>query len=877
MGVFVTESTPMMQQYHKIKAKNRDAILFYRMGDFYEMFNEDAKIASKVLEITLTSRNKEKENPVPMCGVPYHAADSYIARLINAGYKVAICEQTEDPKKAKGIVKREVVRIVTPGTILNSPTLDSRDNQYLASFFLSGESVIGFAVTDISTGEFLLTELNGDFPLEKLREELSRWNARELLIPSQISKNKNIGDFISKLSISVNPYDDWAFSYDHGYKLFLEHFKVISLDGFGLETKRAAIQAGGAILQYLQDTQKTSLEHINKLTYYNTESYMTIDPSTQRNLDLIKGTEEDSKRGSLLGVLDLTITSMGGRKLKKWILRPLLQAEEIRKRQGAVDELVSDIITRDGIREVLKDVYDMERLAGRLSLSAANARDLVALKRSVFALPGLKGLLDQASSLLLKELLSEWDDLKDIGDLIERSIKEDPPFSITEGGMIRNGFNERLDELRMISSSSRDWVSNLEAEERKKTGINNLKIGFNKVFGYYIEVTKKNIPLIPSSYIRKQTLVNAERYITPELKEYEVKILNAQEEICDLEYSIFQNIRESVIKEVTRIQKIADILSTIDVLSSFAEVASLNNYIRPEIREDDTLRIVEGRHPVLEQMDMENKFVPNDAFLDCDENQILIITGPNMAGKSTYLRQVALIVLMAQIGSFVPAKTAEIGIVDRIFTRVGAQDLLTRGQSTFMVEMSETANILNNATGKSLIILDEIGRGTSTFDGISIAWSVVEYLNDKLGAKTLFATHYHELADLSLILKRVKNYNFAVKEWNNEIIFLRRIVPGSTDRSYGIQVARLAGIPRAVLERAKEVLANLESSELDTRGKPKISHKKGEKEEKGEQISLFQEKMDLLLEEIKKIDIDNTTPMEALQILQKISLLAKDI
>ncbi|HUU51122.1 MAG TPA: DNA mismatch repair protein MutS [Nitrospinota bacterium] len=873
----MAESTPMMRQYLDIKSKHKDAILFFRMGDFYEMFFEDAKIASKVLEITLTSRNKEKDKSVPMCGVPCHASESYIARLINAGYKVAICEQIEDPKKAKGIVKRNVIRIVTPGTILNSPLVGSKENQYLASFVFCEEKVIGFAITDISTGEFFITELDGTSPFQKLKDELSRWNPRELLIPNNISDNEEISDYIKTLDISINPYDDWVFSYDHAYRLFLDYFKVNSLDGYGCESRRVAVQAGGAILQYLQETQKTSLAHINKLTYYNTENYMIIDPSTQRNLELLKSLGDESKKGSLLDILDLTITPMGGRKIKKWILRPLLNASEIRKRQDVVDEFLSNTILRGEVREALKEVYDLERLAGRISLSAANARDLSALKKSVLVLPRLNELINQSSSPLLNDLLSKWDNLQDIGELIERSIQENPPYSINEGGMIKEGFNSKLDELRKITKAGKDWISNFEAQEKKKTGINSLRVGYNKVFGYYIEVTKKNIPLIPPDYIRKQTLVNAERYITPELKEYEIKVLNAQEEICVLEYNIFQEIRESIIKEVNRIQKIAGIISTIDVLASFAEASSLYNYVKPKINENDVIHIAEGRHPVLEQIDVNNKFVPNDALIDCENNQILIITGPNMAGKSTYLRQVALIVLMAQTGSFVPAKQAEIGMVDRIFTRVGAQDFLTRGQSTFMVEMNEAANILNNATKKSLIILDEIGRGTSTFDGISIAWSIVEYIHDKLEAKTLFATHYHELADLSLVLKKIRNYNFAVKEWNNEIIFLRRIVPGSTDRSYGIQVARLAGIPKEILERAKEVLCNLENTELDNKGKPKISYKKrGNQEEMGEQFSLFAKRVDVLMEEIKRIDINNTTPMEAIKILHKISLLAKD-
>jgi len=873
----MAESTPMMRQYLDIKSKHKDAILFFRMGDFYEMFFDDAKIASKILEITLTSRNKEKDKSVPMCGVPYHASESYIARLINAGYNVAICEQIEDPKKAKGIVKRNVIRIVTPGTILNSPLVGSKENQYLASFVLSEEKVIGFAITDISTGEFLITELDGTSHFQKLKDELSRWNPRELLIPNNISDNEEISDYIKTLDISINPYDDWVFSYDHAYRLFLDHFKVISLDGYGCESRRVAVQAGGAILQYLQETQKIFLAHINKLTYYNTENYMIIDPSTQRNLELLKSLGDESKKGSLLDILDLTITPMGGRKIKKWILRPLLNASEIRKRQDVVDEFLSNTILRGEVREALKEVYDLERLAGRISLSAANARDLSALKKSVLVLPRLNKLINQSSSPLLNDLLSKWDNLQDIGELIERSIQESPPYSINEGGMIKEGFNSKLDELRKITKAGKDWISNFEAQEKKKTGINNLRVGYNKVFGYYIEVTKKNIPLIPPDYIRKQTLVNAERYIIPELKEYEIKVLNAQEEICVLEYNIFQEIRESIIKEVNRIQKIAGIISTIDVLASFAEASSLYNYVKPKINENDVIHIAEGRHPVLEQIDVNNKFVPNDALIDCENNQILIITGPNMAGKSTYLRQVALIVLMAQTGSFVPAKQAEIGMVDRIFTRVGAQDFLTRGQSTFMVEMNEAANILNNATKKSLIILDEIGRGTSTFDGISIAWSIVEYIHDKLEAKTLFATHYHELADLSLVLKKIRNYNFAVKEWNNEIIFLRRIVLGSTDRSYGIQVARLAGIPKEILERAKEVLSNLENTELDNKGKPKISYKKrGDQEEMGEQFSLFAKRVDVLMEEIKRIDINNTTPMEAIKILHKISLLAKD-
>ncbi|MBI5183629.1 MAG: DNA mismatch repair protein MutS [Nitrospinae bacterium] len=865
-------STPAMRQYQDIKRKYPEAILFFRMGDFYEMFNEDAKIASKVLEITLTSRHKNKENPIPMCGIPYHAANSYVARLIKGGYKVAICEQVEDPNMAKGIVKREVIRVVTPGMILDSSLLDAKDNNYLVGIYPS-EKGYGLSILDISTGEFKVTEFIGGDSFQELESEFNRVEPKEVLVPDGRKDDSLLGTLFHNSRYNITPYLDWVFGYDFAYQILIDQLKTISLDGFGCEGMPLAISSGGALIHYIKETQRSSLSHINRIIVYNVKDYMNLDSSTVKNMELVVRGIDGSRKGSLIELLDLTVTAMGGRRLKDWILKPLLDIERIKERHEAVEEFKINPLLRDELRGFFKGIYDIERITGRITLSAANARDLIALKRSINLLPKIEDLLIGISSGLIHQLLTGWDNLIEIGELIEKGIDDDPPLGLKDGGLIKGGFNGELDELRKISREGKEWITNLEDLERQRTGIGSLKVRYNKVYGYYIEVTKKNLPLVPEGYIRKQSLVNTERFISPELKEYESKILGAEERIIELEYEIFNKIREEIAGEGKRIQKVARIIAELDLLLSLAEVAHRYNYVRPVINEGDSIDIIEGRHPILEQVDRGERFIPNDTHIDCHENQILIITGPNMAGKSTYLRQVALIVLMAQIGGFVPAKETTIGIVDRIFTRVGAHDNLLRGQSTFMVEMNETANILNNATSRSLIILDEIGRGTSTFDGVSIAWSVVEYIHDseRVGARTLFATHYHELTELSMILKRVKNYNIAVREWNEEIIFLRKIVKGGADKSYGIQVARLAGLPAEVLKRAKEVMMNLEESELNEIGMPKLGYKKySTKEMTPAQLSLFQAPQDILKERIREIDIDNITPMEALNKLHEL-------
>ncbi len=871
------EITPVMKQYQDIKSNHPDAILFFRMGDFYEMFNDDAKIASKALEITLTSRHKNTENPIPMCGIPYHAANSYVARLIKGGYKVAICEQVEDSKVAKGIVKREVVRVVTPGTILDSSLLNAKDNNYLGGIYPSQKGY-GLAILDISTGEFKVTEFIGEDLFQELESEFNRVEPKEVLVPEGKKGDTILRTLDHDSRYNITPYEDWVFGYDFAYQILIDQLKTMSLDGFGCGDMKLAISAAGALIHYIKETQRSSLDHINRIVAYNVRDYMNLDSSTVRNMELVIRDIDGSRNGSLIELLDLTVTAMGGRRLKDWILKPLLDPERIKERHEVVEELKINPPLRDELRGIFKGIYDMERITGRVTLSAANARDLIALKISINSLPKIENLLMETSSGLIRRLLNGWDNLGEIGELIEKGIADDPLPGLKEGGLIKEGFNEELDDLRKISREGKDWITKLEDIERQRTGINSLKVRYNKVYGYYIEVTRKNVPLVPEGYIRKQSLVNTERFISPELKEYESKILGAEERIIEIEYEIFNRIREKIAGEGKRIQQVARIIAELDVLFSLAEAADRYNYVRPVISEGDSIDIIEGRHPILEQVDRGERFIPNDTHIGCHENQILIITGPNMAGKSTYLRQVALIVLMAQIGSFVPAKEASIGIVDRIFTRVGAHDNLLRGQSTFMVEMNETANILNNATSRSLIILDEIGRGTSTFDGVSIAWSVVEYIHDsdRLGARTLFATHYHELTELSMILKRVKNYNIAVREWNEEIIFLRKIVKGGADKSYGIQVARLAGLPAEVLKRAKEVLMNLEESELNEIGMPKLGSKKYTPEEMTTaQLSLFTAPPDPLKERVRGIDIDSITPIEALNKLHELKKMAE--
>ena len=875
-SIKVTQDTsPMMQQYQGIKKEYSDSILFFRMGDFYEMFNEDAKTASSILQIALTARNK-KSNPVPMCGIPHHSANQYITKLLKAGKKVAICEQTEDPKFAKGLVKREVVRVITPGTTLDDNNLDPKCDQFIASLYF-GKSEIGLSVLDLSTGIFKVTQIEGDNALSVLGDELQKLDPREIIIPETLKDEPR--PWLPTGEVFVHTWDDWSFSFSEAYRNLVEHFKTQSLEGFGCENMKAAISSAGALIHYLREIQKSSLEHITALTPFPTHSYMALDQCTLTSLELVQSSE-GTRKNSLLDLLDLSLTPMGARRIREWILKPLINPEKIQERLSIVKCFKDNPTRRKELRDLLKHIFDLERLLGRITLSACSARDLVALKSSLKVFPNLQDALKVYKSSPVQTYLENWDNLENIYDLIDRNIVDDPPLGLKEGNLIKPGCNEELDRLNNITREGKNWIAALEQEEKEKTGIPVLKVGFNRIYGYYIEVTKKNIDRVPAEYIRKQSLVNAERYISPKLKEYEEEITGAEEKIFALEQNLFEEIRSTVSLAGSRIQMMARIISEVDALSSFAETAHRYNYCQPEFTQDRNLIIENGRHPLIERIDPTIRFISNDTFLDSVEQQIIIITGPNMAGKSTYLRQVALIVLMAQIGSFVPADKTSLGITDRIFSRVGAQDHLLKGQSTFMVEMNETANILNNATPDSLIILDEIGRGTSTFDGISIAWAIVEYLHKADqggGPKTLFATHYHELTDLSRVLPGVKNFNVQVKEWNDEIIFLRKIIPGGTDKSYGIQVARLAGLPKKVLDRAHEVLFNLEQSEFDEVGVPKISHSENcETINTSGQLGLFSEPENPLIQKIKAIDPNQLSPREALEILFELTERFKD-
>jgi len=872
------EETPMMQQYITIKKEHPDSILFFRMGDFYEMFNEDAKIASRVLEIALTSRNKNKANPTPMCGIPHHSSKSYIAKLIKSGKKVAICEQTEDPKFTKGLVKREVVRVVTPGTILDDNLLDPKQNHFLVSLYSSAKGW-GFAALDITTGLFKVTEFYGDDRELLLKDEIEKFDPKEIILSENLVTGCNKPKWLEDRDNSLQSCEDWTFSFKDSYRLLIEHFKTSSLEGFGCEDMKLAISSAGALIQYLHKTQKSALEHISTINVFNIHSYMLMDQATIRSLELVKSSEGERKN-SLLDLLDLSQTAMGARRIRECILKPNIDIHLIRERLDQVDSFKTDLLLRQAIRDRLKSIHDLERLLGRISLSVCNARDIIALKISLSTLPHLLKLLNQSKNASLNSFKSEWDNLESIHELIEKKITDDPPFSLKEGNCIKTGCDPELDRLKTIARDGKNWIAQLEAKEKERTGISVLKVGFNKIYGYYIEITKKNLDRIPADYIRKQSLVNAERFISPELKEYEVEITGAQEKAIELEHKIFQQTREEVAAHGLKIQKMALVIADLDAIASFAEAAHCYNYTKPEISETTDLTIKNGRHPLIERIIPENQFIANDTQLNSADDQIMIITGPNMAGKSTYLRQVSLITLMAQVGSFIPADSAHISIVDRIFSRVGAQDHLQKGMSTFMVEMNETANILNNATEKSLIILDEIGRGTSTFDGISIAWSIVEYLHGDCsngGPKTLFATHYHELTDLALVLKGVKNFNVQVKEWNDEIIFLRKIISGGADKSYGIQVARLAGLPENVLQRAREVLFNLEKSEFDDMGAPKIAHSEEESiEPQPQQFGLFLETAHPAIKQLETIEPDNLSPRQAMETLYLLKKLIKN-
>lgn len=877
--------TPLMKQYHNVKRQYPDAIMFFRMGDFYETFYEDAKIASRVLGIALTSRDKDSGEPVPLAGFPHHAIDTYLAKFVKAGYKVAVCEQMEDPRKAKGIVKREVIRVVTPGTVIEPNILDQKTNNYLASISKI-DNKYGFAYVDLSTGEFYVTELD---TLNKLLAEIERIHPAECIISEQFEKEV---DILKTITATVNPainkVPSWVFSYDSARSELLDHFHTITLDGFGCENMLSAVSSAGALIYYLNDTQKQKVQHIRSLSTYSLDEHMILDADTQRNLELMRSLRDGSVKGTLLEVLDETLTPMGGRKMRSCILRPLIDTGQIRSRLDAVAEFHSRIVFLDEFREILKNMNDIERLIARIGLGSANAREMLALKNSLKLIKPIKEKISTCESTMLCVLNEELEDVSDIIELIEKSIHDDPPSTLLEGNLIKDGYNEELDELRKITKSGKEWITKLQETERARTKINNLKIGYNDAFGYYIEVSKSNLHLVPDDYIRKQTLVNAERFITPELKEYESKVLNAQERISELEYEIFCQIRAKVAENTVRIQKNASIIAMLDFLSALAYVASKNNYVKPNVNDSDEIIIKDGRHPVVERFVTGEGFVPNDVYLNCDDQQMLIITGPNLSGKSTYLRQVALIALMAQMGSFVPASYASIGIVDRIFTRVGASDNLVMGRSTFLVEMNETANILNNATRRSLLILDEIGRGTSTYDGLSIAWAVAEYILDKtkIGARTLFATHYHELIELGNTHQGAKNYNVAVREWNGQITFLRKIVEGGTDQSYGIHVAQLAGLPDQVIERARKILSALEkgsngnsitSSDQANKMIPK-SHELPSKDTYREpiQLSLFGSKADEIIDELNAIDIHNMTPLQALNKLQELKKKAEN-
>ncbi len=848
----MSELTPLMKQYFGIKEKHSDAILMFRLGDFYEMFGEDAKVASKVLQIALTSRDKTKEDPIPMCGIPYFAVESYIAKLINSGRKVAICEQLEDAREAKGIVQRDVVRVITPGTYTpESP----KENNYIFCFFPDGKKY-GAALADVSTGEFLVYETE-----QAIEDELSRFGPREVLFPASLRDNLHYSEVMKEYYFTAA--DDWTFHFSEAYRTVLKHFGVSSLDGYGCEGMTAAISAAGALIAYIDNTQKESVR-FKKISPLFQDAFMFLDSATQKNLELMKNLKGGTE-GTLLGVLDETLTPMGGRFLRNALLRPLIDLNELRSRLGAVESLMDDYELMEVLRSNLRKIQDLERLAAKVAGRSANPRDLIAIRNSLSCLPSVRNSLTACQNDHLRALGEEISELGHLGRLIDSAVMDSPPLSVRDGGIIRNGYNPEVDELRKISTSGKDFIADIEAGEKKKTGISSLKIGYNRIFGYYIEVTKANLDLVPDHYIRKQTLVNGERFVTPELREYEEKVIGSEERLKGLEYKLFQELVEKIGGDGDRLTACGNTLARIDFLISLAVVARRHNYARPVLDDSAVIEIIDGRHPVLERY-LPEQFIPNSVYLDNEGDRVLVITGPNMAGKSTYMRQTALIVLMGQIGSFVPATSARIGLVDRIFTRIGASDFISKGQSTFMVEMIETANILNNASDRSLLILDEIGRGTSTFDGISIAWAVAEFITKSVKARTLFATHYNELTELSLTLDGVKNYNVAVKEWGDEIIFLRKISPGPADRSYGIQVARLAGLPDEVIVRAKEVLANFEdqlTNPANARSMVKGISGLG-------QMDLFFSGQDPLTVELINLDLSKMTAKSALTKLREL-------
>ena len=862
------QMTPMMTQYLKTKEEYEDCILFYRLGDFYEMFFDDAIKASKELEITLTGKDCGLSERAPMCGVPFHSASVYIAKLIEKGYKVAICEQVEDPKTAKGIVKREVIRVVTPGTVVDEELLDEKNNNYLAVIY-SQRDKYGFAVSDISTGEIYTTEISG---ADEALNEIARYEPKEILLNSDAA-GKLSAQVELRFHITPDECTDDFFENSEFEKNILQQFGENSLSEIALDTKPYAVRAVGAMIAYLEHTQKTSLTYLNTINTYEVNQYMDIDVNTRRNLEITETMRDKVKRGSLLWVLDNTETSMGARLLKQWIEKPLINPIEINKRLYSVKELTENIMLRDDLSAVLSGTYDISRIISRISLGTVTPKDLIALKMTLLQLPELEYTLSNVKSPMLGDMRKNFDLLEDVCDLLERAINDEPPALLRDGNVIKEGFNEEIDNLRIAMRDGKKWLAALENEERESTGISKLKVGYNKVFGYYIEITKSAIKDVPDYYIRKQTLANCERYITPKLKEIENTILGASEKIVTLESYVFEQVRTSVSEEIERLKNAAHIIATTDVLLSLAQTAYKNNFTMPEISDNGKIEITDGRHPVVEKMSKNSMFVPNDTLLNNDDDRMIIITGPNMAGKSTYMRQVALITLMAQIGSFVPAKSAKIGIVDKIFTRVGASDDISSGQSTFMLEMTEVSHILKNATSKSLIILDEIGRGTSTFDGLSIAWAVVEYIQNKhkIGAKTLFATHYHELTELEEELDGVKNYRIAVKKRGDDITFLRKIVRGGADDSYGIEVAALAGVPKEVINGAKKILKKIENDEIV------VEHTAKKHEDATNQIGFGDGIANEIADELKNMDVTTYTPIEAMNKLYELANRAKEI
>lgn len=859
--------TPLMTQYFKIKEENPDSILLFRVGDFFETFDEDAKLASQVLGITLTKRSNGSAGNVPLAGFPHHAIDTYLPKLVRAGYRVAVCEQVEDPKQTKGIVRRDVVEVVTPGVALSDKLLDHKKNNYLMSLFVQGD-IAGISFSDISTGEF--------FSYEVYKNEISEQVG--LINPTEIIISKNQKDEIEPLVFRINPgiritrNEDWFFEYEFGKDLLINHFKTKNLKGFGIDKQSCGICAAGAVLNYLQETQKVNLSHLNKIANYNPSDYMLLDFSTKRNLEINFTMQTGEREGSLFSILDKTLTAMGGRMLKKWISAPLRKVDPILERQECISEFVNNKEVREGVREQLREIGDLERLISRVCTGRANPREIVNIKASLRKIPKLKTELENVSSAALGRIRNELDELIHLVEKIELAVDDAPPLSVSDGNVIRRGFSPELDELRDLSSNAKGWIANLQATERERTGIPSMKINYNKVFGYYIDISNAHKDKVPEEYIRKQTLVNSERYITPELKEYEDKVLNAQENIVSIETQLFNEIRNFAAGEARAIQNNARLIAILDCYVSFAQCATEYNYVLPEINDSDKIEITNGRHPVVERiMPPGESFAPNDCNLSNSEDQIIVLTGPNMAGKSVYLRQIGLIVMLAQIGSYVPADSAVIGLVDRIYTRVGASDNITAGESTFLVEMQEAANILNNATNKSLILLDEIGRGTSTFDGISIAWAITEYLHENpyIAAKTLFATHYHELNEMAQLFPRIKNFKVEVREVGDKVIFLHKVTPGGADHSYGIQVAQMAGLPEFVTKKAKDILVNLESKELTPVEVKKAKISKYKESDKA-QISMFEFEDDRLRTELKEMQIDKLTPIEALNRLNEL-------